>query len=140
MKADRALDAVEQVRNFFRITDVPLVLVYGSAAKGAFGPESDVDIAIASAARLETDFILETKSALSIVLGREVDLVDLNAVDGLLLYRIMTEGKRVKTDRRLFLKFQGKALTLREDFLPLLRLMRMARIGRFIDGSGSGRR
>jgi hypothetical protein len=68
-------------------------------------------------------------------LGQEVDVVDLYRAEGLILYRIIVEGRRIKTDAGLYVKYQSKALGYREDFKPLQDMVRNARIRRIINGS-----
>ena len=133
LKAD---DALSIVRDYFADRDsFRLVLVFGSAATGALRAHSDVDVAIAGASAFDAETLLDTQAALAEKLGRSVDLIDLARVDGLILHRIMTQGRRVKTDPSLFVRFQSKALGWKEDFLPLLQRMREARIARFTNGS-----
>jgi len=130
-----ASEAIAVVDGYFAELDAfKLVLVYGSANSKHFGPSSDVDIAVAGATPLDSDLLLSTQAELSSLLGRSVDLIDLWNVEGLILHRAITGGKRVKTDPGLFVRFNSKALGYREDFLPLERAMRQARIKRFIDG------
>lgn len=133
LKAD---DALSIVRDYFADKDpFRLVLVFGSAATGAFKAHSDVDVAIAGTSAIDAETLLDTQADLAEKLGRPVDLIDLARVDGLILHRIMTQGRRVKTDPSLFVRFQAKALGWKEDFLPLLQKMRDARITRFTNGS-----
>lgn len=136
MRATSAFENIERVRDYFGGKEVfRLVIVYGSAARGRFLPSSDVDIAVAGTNVLDKHVLATAQSELSLVLGRPVDLIDLNRVEGLILHRAIARGVRIKTDPTLFVKFHTKALTWREDFQPLQRLMRDARIRRFIDGS-----
>jgi predicted nucleotidyltransferase len=132
-----AAEAIAQVRSYFaQRDDFKLVLVYGSAARGVLTAASDVDVAVAGLLALDGAAFLAVQSELSALLGRPVDLIDLNRAEGLILREAVTRGLRVKTDARLFVKFQTKALSYREDFLPLQRAMRDARLARFIHGSG----
>ncbi len=139
MATIRADEAIEVVRSYFSGRGVfKLVLVYGSAAKGHFTDASDVDVAVAGDDALGQMLLFEAGVELSALLGRPVDLVDLNAVEGLILKEAVTCGVRVKTDPELFVKFHTKVLIHTEDFLPLKRAMQDARIERFIHGQGSG--
>jgi predicted nucleotidyltransferase len=51
------------------------VFVFGSAAKGGFGPDSDVDMAVTG---LPSQVYFSAISRASDLLGRPVDLVDLD--------------------------------------------------------------
>jgi len=127
---------IDCVRSYFAtIEDVRLVLVFGSVANGHFGPSSDLDVAIAGSSRFSQPVLEETRASLSSLTGREVDLVDLEASEGLVVYEAVVHGVRVKLDREAFVKHHAKALSYREDFLPLRRALQDARIRRFIGGS-----
>jgi predicted nucleotidyltransferase len=135
-----AEEAIERVRSYFAWRDeFRLVIVYGSAAKGHFRADSDVDVAVAGQGALDRALLLSSESELSALLDRPVDLIDLGAVEGLILREVVTGGVRVKTDPELFVKFHTKVMTYREDFLPLKRAMQDARIERFIHGQRRSR-
>ncbi len=126
----------EKLSEYFKNKpEIKLAVLYGSAAKGNLRNSSDIDIAVSGREALDRDLLFSASSEISLLLGREIDLLDLHRVEGLILYRIMTEGKRIKTDATLYVKFQGKALGYFEDFKPLQDMMRKARIERFINGS-----
>jgi uncharacterized protein len=131
-----AEEAIERTRAYFLgREEVLLAIVYGSAAKKGFNERSDIDVAVSGASALDRDLLMGMAADLSEATGREVDLIDLHRAEGLILYRVMTEGKRVKTDRNLAVKFGSKALGYREDFKPLQDMIRNARLRRFINGS-----
>lgn len=66
-----------------------LVLLFGSVARGAAGPDSDVDLAVDCAEGLD---LLSLSSALSETLGREVDIVPLNHAGVPLLEQLAKES------------------------------------------------
>lgn len=137
MRNISAKEAIEKVCSYFAERDAyRLVIVYGSAAKADFKAASDVDVAVAGEGLFERMTLLEVQGELSAILGRPVDLIDLNTVEGLILREVVTGGVRVKTDPELYVRFHTKVLTYREDFLPLKRAMQDARIERFIHGQG----
>jgi len=137
MSSRNAAEALELVRSYFaERAAFKLVLVYGSTARGRLTDASDVDIAVAGEGQLDRKLVFTTQMELSGLLDRPVDLIDLHRVDGLILREAVIGGVKIKVDRSLFVKFHTKALIYREDFLPLQRAMRNARIARFIDGSG----
>ncbi|MEA2012424.1 MAG: nucleotidyltransferase domain-containing protein [Verrucomicrobiota bacterium] len=82
----------------FKYPQVTLCFVYGSLVKGNFTVTSDIDIAIGGKEKMDYSFMLKLSSELSLTLGREVDLIDLQIVSGVIL------KKAVTTDRPLFLK------------------------------------
>lgn len=114
--------------------NIRLVILYGSAVKGRFSDRSDIDIAVSGEGPLPVELLSDISTELAFHFGRNIDLIDLHQVEGLILHRVMTEGVRIKTDPALFVKFQGKAFGYYEDFKPLQDMIRAERIRRFIDG------
>ena len=72
--------------------EIQLAFVFGSAARGVMRPDSDVDVAILAGGQLSTEARLELMAALSLALGREIDLVDLHDAWGLILKQVLTTG------------------------------------------------
>ena len=129
-------DVIEIFRSYFdQKADFRLVLLYGSAAKSCLGKHSDIDVAVSGSKPLDRELLYSATAELSRLIGREVDMIDLHLVEGLILYHVMTEGKRIKTDANLFVKFRLKALGYKEDFKPLQEMMRGARLRRFMHGA-----
>lgn len=127
---------VERLRSFFaEKSEIKLVLLYGSAAKGCFNERSDIDIAVAGDRPLGFEARASLSASLLREFDRDIDLIDLNRVEGLILHRAVTQGIRVKTDPALFVRFLSKAYGYQEDFQPLQDMMRTARLRKFIDGS-----
>jgi predicted nucleotidyltransferase len=123
-------------RGFFEAKpEFRLVILYGSAAKACLGKHSDIDVAVSGTGPLDRELLYTTAGELSRCVNREVDVVDLHLAEGLILYRVMTEGKRIKTDPDLYVKFRLKALGYKEDFKPFQDMIRAARLRRFMHGS-----
>lgn len=77
---------------FVRHPKVRVALLFGSLARGTVQPSSDVDIAIAGA---EVD-LAQVASELSLVLGREVDVVSLESDPPIALIReVLRDGVRL---------------------------------------------
>ena len=72
--------------------DIQLAFVFGSAARGTLRPDSDVDVAVLAGGQLSTEARLALMAELSLVLKREVDLVDLYDAWGLILRQVLTTG------------------------------------------------
>jgi predicted nucleotidyltransferase len=117
------------------VAEIRLGLVYGSFANGKASEGSDVDIAIAGDDRFSADFLMQLRGDLELLFGRDVDLIDLARVEGLILHRAVTRSLTLKRDPVLFADYLCKALAFHEDFLPYLRRMRGAKIERFAHGS-----
>ena len=128
-------EVIERCGSYFSNTDeIRLALVFGSAGRGKLESHSDVDVAIAGRAPLAKSKLADVRNDLARLLGREIDLIDLNLAEGLILHRAVTEGVRVKSDAALFERFLTKALDFQEDFHPLVRRMREEKVNRFIHG------
>ena len=100
--------------------EIQLAFVFGSAARDALRPESDVDVAVLAGGQLSTESRLALMAELSLALKREVDLVDLHNAWGLILKQILTTGtlalKRSGTAHAALLK---RMLLDQADMEPL---------------------
>jgi len=70
-----------------------LGLVFGSVAKGKENEQSDLDIAVASEKVLTLEERLNLTEKLTKALGKEVDLIDLLSVSGIIQEQALTTGK-----------------------------------------------
>ena len=68
---------------------------FGSMATGQAGPDSDVDLAVLLPGRAEPLALWEAAQALALLLGREVDLLDLRVASTVMQYQIVTTGQRL---------------------------------------------
>jgi len=101
--------------------DVALAIAFGSLAQGRAGFESDVDVAVWSAAGvLPTERRIHLIRALAAASGRPVDLVDLRTI-GVPLSRTILRGGTilVSRDPNLRGRLTSRMLADVEDFLPL---------------------
>ena len=99
---------------------VGLGVVYGSVARGAARPESDVDVAVMGARRITPDETLALVRDLAEATGRPVDLVDLRDAHGALLHEILRTGARViERDAALYPALLSRHLIDEADFGPL---------------------
>jgi predicted nucleotidyltransferase len=123
-----------QLTNLFaHEPSVQLALVFGSAARGALKPESDIDVAVLAHHRLSHAEKRALIEQIALSTGRAVDLIDLADVGQPLLGQIMKNAKRVKgTDSQLASLMTRNALD-EADFMPyvtrLLQTRRAAWIG-----------
>lgn len=72
--------------------EISLAILFGSAARNRLTPVSDIDIGVAAPRTLALERKLELHTALARVLPREVDLVDLQAVNGPILQQALSRG------------------------------------------------
>ena len=129
-------DAHTSVREVLaRQPDIDLAFVFGSFARGAQRPDSDIDIAVAGAQPLDVARRLALTDAIAEVAARPVDLVDLHEAGPLLLSEALTTGKALlRRDPNLFARLLAKMWYLNEDFMPLVRRIQDARRQRFLRG------
>ena len=117
-------DIQEKLKNFFDSKpEIILVIIYGSYARGTETETSDVDIAVAMSDVMNLDARLSLQLELSILLKKEIDLVDIRKIKGLIHYKVFTEGLCIKKyeneGRGLFHKNFMTALYWYEDYYPL---------------------
>ena len=123
---DKSLDSeiIEKLTAFFDAKpEIILAMLYGSCARGAETDRSDVDIAVAMAEALPLDDRLSLPLELSLLLKREVDLVDIRKITGLLHYNVFTEGvcvkKKLSEGIALLHSHTMTALYWYEDYYPI---------------------
>jgi len=121
-------------KQFSKYNNIDLVILYGSVLTEQFNENSDIDIAIASNKPFNPFFILELKKDLEILCKKEIDLFDLSIDEGLLNYKIITEGLVIKKDVSLFVKHHLKALMFYEDYFKIYQRMQDEHIRRFLNG------
>lgn len=101
---------------------IRFVTLFGSASKGRMTVQSDVDIAVAAAQKLSVAMRGELAVALSCAIGREVDLIDLQSVSGLILEQALCTGQIVKnTDHDLYAGLLKRLWYNQADMMPYYR-------------------
>jgi predicted nucleotidyltransferase len=101
-----------------RFPTLVLALVFGSAAQGQQGADSDLDIAVAAKQPLTAVQKIEIISALAIQTGRPIDLVDLKAVAEPLLGQIVRHGRRLFGSDSAYGQLISRHLFEQSDFMP----------------------
>lgn len=111
-----------------------LALLFGSAARGALRPGSDIDLAVLGDRALTAAQRQELIEGVAQASGRAVDLVDLTTVGEPLLGRILSEGYRIFGSDEDYAALVVRDLFEKADFLPyqerILAERRRAWIGR----------
>ncbi|MBI5547369.1 MAG: nucleotidyltransferase domain-containing protein [Deltaproteobacteria bacterium] len=134
---DSTLRSVAEVLAAFPIIGV--AAVFGSAASGRAGPHSDVDVAVAATRPLLTDELLSIREALARKLGREIDLVDLSQVHGLIVTQALSKGRIVVSrDRPLLVRLMKEIVYYEADLAPLVLRSLQLKAERFAHGSPPG--
>ncbi|MDQ3032418.1 MAG: nucleotidyltransferase domain-containing protein [Myxococcota bacterium] len=105
--------------------------LFGSAARDASRPDSDVDVAIlggdAAAGTLD-DLRLDLQADLSAVIGRDVDLVVIDRAPADLVHRVLRDGMLVtERDRAARIRFEVEARNRYFDMSPIWREYRAPR-------------
>jgi predicted nucleotidyltransferase len=108
-------------------TNVRQAIAFGSLARGRAAPGSDVDIAIDAGAPMTAEQRVARIEALAALLGRPVDLVDLNDVGEPLLGEILSGGTRLKGSDEAYARLLTRHLIDQADFMPLRRRILAAR-------------
>ncbi len=109
LERSMTITLVQQVaRTLAPHPEIQLAFVFGSAARDALRPDSDVDVAVLAASRLSPEARLELMAELGLAVKREIDLVDLSTAWGLILRQVLTTGtlalKRSDTAHAMLLK------------------------------------
>lgn len=115
---------IEKLAAFFDSkSEIILAMLYGSYSRGTETELSDVDIAVAMSAALTLDDRLSLQLELSLVLKREIDLVDIRQIKGLFHYKVFTEGVCIKKTEpegsSLLHRHTMTALYWYEDYYPI---------------------
>lgn len=123
-----------------RHDEVDLALLFGSRARGAARPESDVDVAVIGRGIDALSLAAELNSSA----GAPVDVVDLSVNPPIvLLLVVLREGIKIHENRPgAYGRFLSHALTDLETDLPSFRRMQSAFVERVADSglTGGGRR
>lgn len=101
---------------------IAYALVFGSSARGAAGPHSDVDVAVglAPGLRLTALELGELASRLEAAAGKPVDLVLLEEAPPGLAYRVFRDGRPIlERDRSALVARKARAILEYLDFQPI---------------------
>ncbi len=114
---------------------VDLAILYGSAAKDALRPDSDIDLAICLNKPLDVATKMEIMTELSLETGRSVDLVDLSQINGTLLKEVICKGVVLcKRNFELYEQIVLRMIYNQADVMPYVARTLKERQQRFING------
>jgi len=129
------IDPLPALRDALRdFPDIRVALLFGSAASGRLTASSDVDLGVAAETALSMERRLEIAATLSRALGRDVDLVDMQAVSGLILQQILTKGVVLRKDPDRYAALLKRMLFEQADMMPYTERVRRAHVERFLHG------
>ena len=134
------MDRTEIVRRIALVLEkrpeIKVCLLFGSAAEdGAISERSDIDIAICADEPLVADRMAELQLSLSEELCRDVDLLDMHRLNGLILKKVITIGIKVINIAPELLAYHIKRMLFySEDMYPNYLMMQKAKLKRFAHG------
>ncbi|MDD3954468.1 MAG: nucleotidyltransferase domain-containing protein [Lentisphaeria bacterium] len=116
-------------------SSLQLAILFGSAARDALRPDSDIDLALQYDPPLSLEARLDLTFRLESLLRRTVDLVDLSQASGTLLKEILCHGKiLIKRDSSLLFSHLQKMLCHQADMQPYIRRTQLQRQKSFQHG------
>ncbi len=99
--------------------NIRLALLFGSISRGEGRADSDLDLAVAGQRVLTSEEKIGLIEKLAQVVGRPVDLIDLQSAGGPILSQVLTTGRLIYcTDRVLYAELIKKMLFDQADMMP----------------------
>jgi predicted nucleotidyltransferase len=115
--------------------EVKVCLLFGSAAEGKLRVKSDIDIAVCGDNAFTHDYLAELQLEIAEKLEKEVDLLDMARLNGLILKQVITTGKKIINKKPdLLAQYIKKMLYFNEDMLPNYQMILKAKAKRFAHG------
>lgn len=111
---------------------VGVIGYFGSYAKNTARPDSDVDICIATDRPLAAETKLQYLSELTLLLTKEVDLLDLHSANGVILKEALHTAKWIRKDPATFAQILKRMLFEQADFQPYYQRMLKGKRERFL--------
>ncbi|OZB12622.1 MAG: DNA polymerase III subunit beta [Marinobacter sp. 34-60-7] len=97
---------------------IRLAALFGSMARGAARPDSDIDVAVQADKELCADERMAITEAIALAFNRPVDLVDLRTAGQPLLDQIVSTGIQVVGKRHQWGDLIYRNIMEHEDFVP----------------------
>ena len=133
--ADTIVEAIEVALSGEH--DIHTIILYGSAANGNLrdggARASDVDLAVAAHERLGLQRRIELATRLGSAVQRDVDLVDLRSVHGLIVREILSTGRFLRRNPEFIAEKALELYAFEIFYEPVQRAARLARIRRFVE-------
>ena len=105
-----------------RHSSIGVAILFGSLATDQSRNDSDLDLAVASTAPLDSQARIQLIEDLAVGLGRPVDLIDLAQAHGPLLQQILTKGRLLLcTDRTRYANLLLRVVYEEADVMPYYR-------------------
>lgn len=114
MSQESIIDKLKEFSNQHQ--SLLIVGIFGSWASGASHAKSDLDIVVSKQTPLEIVEKTDLLSKLSLIIGLEIDLVDLSTAHGILFNEIVQNVIWIKKDPVLFGQLLSKHIINEADF------------------------
>lgn len=112
---------------------VDTIWLYGSAARGELRADSDVDLAMLARRRPTAEELFEARSEAAELIGRDVDLVDLDRASPVLAMQVLRYGRLlVDRDPSRRWRFEAAVPGRYEDVMIMRRPMEKQLIERML--------
>ena len=116
-------------------SDILFCSVFGSYAVNKQKKRSDIDIAVFGNRKLSAEQKYNITQKLSDKLEKQVDLIDLQAVSGVILHQVLTKGKYVFIkNKELYAEIIKRMLYNQADMMPNYNMILKKRKERFLNG------
>ena len=102
-------------------TSIHFAILFGSFAKRASRPDSDIDLAVDLDEPLTAENKLILLQSLSELTDRRIDLIDLKTVGEPLLGQIVKYGKVLKGSKENFIELSIRNVNMMQDFTPYIK-------------------
>lgn len=112
---------------FAQRADIRLAYLFGSLARGTATPASDADVAISLGRPMSASAKMQIIGDVGALLGRPVDLIDLETANGTLLGRIFKEGIRLIDDVAVRERVAASRANWQTDVAPYVERLRAER-------------
>jgi len=98
--------------------EIQQAILFGSLASGQAHSESDVDLSVALDHVLDANEKMQMVEDIALVMGRAVDLIDLNVVGEPLLGQIVQHGQQLVGNASMFGDLLSRHVFEQADFMP----------------------
>ncbi len=114
---------------------IQIATLFGSIANDRLTNNSDIDIAVAAEKPLSIDEKVNLHLALSKSIPREIDLIDLHIINGLILQNALCRGSIIKNSSPIILANLLKKMWYNQaDMMPLTKQFLKHNALRFVNG------
>lgn len=116
-------------------SDVDLCLLFGSAVDERLKKTSDIDIAVGSVNSVSNEKRAELSVTLSNIFGRNVSVLDISTMNGIVLKEVLVKGITIKNADSFFLAGHiTRMLDFVEDLYPTQKKGLIKKAERFANG------